>query len=898
MKRIDPTTDLRRTLARVENPGRYVGGEYGAVAPLSGEDDAEGTFVVAVCFPDLYEIGMSNTAIKLIYTLLNHMPGVRCERVFAPAPDFEAELIGAGVPLYTLESGIPLAECDVLAFSVGYDLSATNILTVLDRGGVPLRASERRETDPLVVAGGPISMNPVPFGPFFDGVFVGEAEGELENMVSELAGMKSRGASRRRRLDYLQAATHVWWPGSTKRVRRAIWSDFGKRATRLRAPVPNIKVVQDHGVVEIMRGCPQGCRFCSADAYYRPVRMKDYASIEREVENLVYEHGYRHITLSSLSTGDYADVYALFRYLNARFASEHVSFALPSLRVNSLTLPLLSEVSQVRKSGLTFAVETPGDAGQMTINKRVPLERVRDILISAKEKGWRVAKFYFMIGLPVPEEDEPAAIAAFMRELRSAVKMNFNVAVATFVPKPHTPFQWARQLDEHEALERLMRVKREMKRLGIKFGYQAPFQSFLEGMISRGDERVAELIEGAYRRGTRLDAWEDYIDREAWRKTIDEAPWSVRDELFRERDPYEHLPWQGISTGVATGAARREYERAKRGELTEQCGPDCDHVCGVCDKSVGIRRVEPAPEPEPVAATVPRETSPGSDEAPAEAPETAPGGGETARNAETDTPVRRRRILFEFSKTGRAVYIPHLGLMGVFERAYRRAQLPIEYTEGFNPKPRQEFAQPLSVGIASEAEKAVVAVHEKIHPDTFCDTLNAVLPDGIRVTRALCLEEGATNVPSLMSRYWGSTFRVDLTDSELSRTELEAVLEGAPGLRGLRHAETDSRILEVTMAHEGGRARGLGKLLKTNLDADPSALGVTLTRTQTHCIGPEGEPASYFDVYAQYTGGAAGSAGNGGAAREEGADTPSGDSGDDPAHDADRRGNAATAPSA
>jgi radical SAM superfamily enzyme YgiQ (UPF0313 family) len=577
---------LNRILSRVEKPARYIGGEWNSVV----KERADVRF--GLLFPDVYEIGMSHLGSRILYHVLNSEEGVACERAFAPWPDLEQALREEGVPLFSLETKRPLGGFDILGFSLLYEMCYTNILQMLDLSQVPLLSRDRRQSDPLVICGGPCVCNPTPIAPFMDAVLIGDGEEMTLELVAAVRRAKAEGRSREELLRELSSIRGVYVPSQKPqegRIVRRIVHDLDKTPFTGKPIVPYLGIVHDRVALEVMRGCTRGCRFCQAGYIYRPVRERKSDTVMELAREQVNCTGYDEVSLLSLSTGDYSEVHTLVPQIIREMEAGKVSVALPSLRVDSELANDLSVMQTVRKAGLTFAPEAGTQRLRDVINKNVTEEDILRATQDAFSAGWNSVKLYFMIGLPTETDEDILGIAELARKVswqyyqlpkeKRGKGLRINVSVSTFVPKPFTAFQWCGQVSADEIKRKQELLRGAVKGVrGAELNCHYSLLSVLEAAFSRGDERLSNVLLRAYELGCRFDAWTEHFQPKAWSQAFSDCGLSEEEYARREFGLDEPLPWDFVDMLVTKDYLKREYERARSGETT----PDCREHCNGC----------------------------------------------------------------------------------------------------------------------------------------------------------------------------------------------------------------------------------------------------------------------------------------------------------------------------
>ena len=593
-------------LYRVEKPSRYVGGELNEVIKDPKEVDIRFGF----CFPDVYEVGMSHLGSRILYHVLNQRKDTYCERVYAPWPDMEKLMRENNIPLYALETKDPINEFNFLAFTLQYEMSYTNILNMLNMGGIPLRASERTEKDPLVIAGGPCAYNPEPLYDIVDIFQLGEGEEGLNDLLD----LYQKHKDNFNKEAYLREASHIpsvyipslydvtynedgtikefipKYDDVPKKVKKRIINNFDQVDFPESLIVPYSEIVHDRVVLELFRGCTNGCRFCQAGMIYRPVREKSRKTLLDQARKMLKATGYDEVSLVSLSTCDYSDIQGLVKDLIEEHGKNNVSVALPSIRVDAFSVDLLKEIQKVRKTGLTFAPEAGSQRMRDVINKGLTEERILEAAKNAFESGWSTIKLYFILGVPYETVEDAAEIGLLAEKIADqyfAVPkhirnkgLRITVSTSILVPKPFTPFQWAPMEKMDIVTEKINAVKGAIKSRSIVYNYHEQKTSYMEAVLARGDRRLCDVLIKAYEKGAKFDGWSEYFDFELWQEALAECNVDGDFYVYRERSYDEILPWDFIDIGVTRKYLERENEKAKTGEPTQNCRKGCTG-CGV-----------------------------------------------------------------------------------------------------------------------------------------------------------------------------------------------------------------------------------------------------------------------------------------------------------------------------
>ncbi len=767
-------------LPYVNKPGRYTGNEYNVVRKELNSVEVR----VALAFPEIYELGMSYVGYDILYHILNSQPDVWAERVYAPWLDAEEVLRKKQIPLFSLESRTPLVEFDWIGFTLQYELTYSTLLNMLDLSGIPLRAEDRHEKWPLIIGGGPSVYNPEPVAAFFDVFLIGDGEEAVLEICEAVKKYKKERFSKQNCLKILSQIQGVYVPSFyqvfsnrfeefqeiraksndlPKSIKKRIVPELQTKNYPLKPLVPLIEVTHDRLSLEIMRGCTEGCRFCNAGMIYRPLRQRLVDDIINMTRQAIHSTGFKEVSLLSLNSSDYSDLNWLMAKEKMLLSEDKISFTFPSLRLDGLTPEMVDFVHTFKKSGFTFAPEAGSQRLRNVINKNIREEHILETLQLVLQNGWQLVKFYFIIGLPTEKEQDLQAIVDLVHKCRDMAKdykdVRFNISISPFSPKPHTPFQWEKQ-DAPEELERKSRlIRHQLSADNINVTWRDGYLSSLETVFTRGGRELGNVLEEAWKNGSKFDGWNEGFNWQIWENAFTKfnIHWKKYLKAISISVP---LPWDHIDTGILKSFLQKEKFRAYEGKLSQDCQ---DYICLGC----GLNRKEfeqlvNCYKKEPPSTKSEKYTTSFDGFSAHELPPTVSYGRSVKKRQTTIQPIKKK-IRLRYSKIGLSRFISHLDVARLFDRAARRAKISLVYSQGFTPRPRMAFGPPLALGIASIAEYVDVEAEIGYEHDIQMK-LNQVLPEGIQILMQKIIY---AKVPSLASIINRATYETFLEDFEL-----------------------------------------------------------------------------------------------------------------------------------
>jgi len=767
----------KKILPFVSKPGRYIGNELNIIRKVKQPNDVS----VALAFPDIYEIGMSFIGFEILYHILNKQDAIRAERVYLPWTDMQDVMQKEKLPLYSLESFTPLKAFDIIGFTLQYELTYSNVLQMLHLSDIPVLAADRSDEDPIILGGGPCASNPEPMSDFFDAYLIGDGEQAFVEICSLTGQLKKLETTRAEILQKLAGISGVYVPALYEAVYDDLNHFMSIRPKSEHGPfpvvtriepilkeenyptepiVPILEVTHDRLALEVMRGCSEGCRFCSAGMIYRPVRERDPQAVVRQSAAGIKSSGFDEVSFLSLSISDYSKLNELMTAEKESLEGKYVNVSLPSMRLDSFSEEIARFVSSVRKSGFTFAPEAGSERLRRAINKNISDTEMFDAVKIALGNGWKLLKFYFMIGLPTEKEEDIHAIADLVERVselsRPFGRIRFNLSISPFSPKPHTPFQWEEQNTRETLYDKVKILRTRLRHLKhININWRDPEISALECALGRADRRMGKAIRIAWQNGAKLDGWLEFFKFDVWEKAIQEAGLSM--ELLRsEFDIDAPLPWDHIDKGITKKFLKHERAKAYREEYTPDCTRGHCYACGIQRKEIFGHLFECK-----INKTVnhPKESR---------TIKTA-----TERKADVLQSRTGRKFRMRYSKVEYGRYISHLDLIRVFERTCRRANIPALYSEGFNPHPKFSYAPPLTLGFSSESEYMDIEVEENFNGN-LKELFNKHLPEGIHIND---VKEIILPVESLDNTIQFAEYEVELPDRSVNHSEFEKELE-------------------------------------------------------------------------------------------------------------------------